>query len=250
MGENGSAVFGGWLMLPSPEIAEAVVRAGYDFVGVDSQHGAHDFRDILRLVQLIDVLGVPACVRVAPDELFRVGRLADFGVSSIVVAMCDTADLAERAVSLTRYQPRGIRSYGGQRYDMRPEAADLSSQGPDVYAMIETRLGVENLPEILSVPGIAGVHVGRGDLSLSYGIDFRAADGQAIMPVVASILETTKRHGLAAAIHVVDGGEAADFARMGFDQLLMSTDIALLRAAYARELGRARTSLGLPERDE
>jgi 2-keto-3-deoxy-L-rhamnonate aldolase RhmA len=229
------------MMLPSLETVEAIAHTGYDFVGFDMQHGAHDIRFALNALQLIDALGLPSLSRIQPIELSLIARLADFGISALVIAMCDGPDIVDEAVKAARYQPDGRRSYAGQRYGMRPEKADLSEEGPAIYAMIETERGLKEIEDILAVPGLAGVHVGRADLSLALGIDFRTGDGQkAILNAVSLILRATQAAGLHAAIHVGSGSEANSFLKMGFNHIVMPSDIALLREALARELNVAR----------
>jgi 2-keto-3-deoxy-L-rhamnonate aldolase RhmA len=229
------------MMLPSLETVEAIAHTGYDFVGFDMQHGAHDIRFALNALQLIDALGLPSLSRIQPIELSLIARLADFGISALVIAMCDGPDIVDEAVKAARYQPDGRRSYAGQRYGMRPEKADLSEAGPAIYAMIETERGLKEIEDILAVPGLAGVHVGRADLSLALGIDFRTGDGQrAILNAVSLILRATQAAGLLAAIHVGSGSEAKSFLKMGFNHIVMPSDIALLREALARELNVAR----------
>lgn len=235
------ASIGGWMMLPSLEIVETIARCGYDFVGFDLQHGAHDFRFALSAVQLIDVLGLPSLIRIQPAELFLMARMADYGVTGVVIAMCDNPKIAADAIAAARYQPAGVRSYAGQRYGMRHERENLADEGPEIYAMIETRGGLDNLAEILAVPGLAGVHVGRADLSLALGIDFRKDEDQAILGPVGRILEATRHSGLHAAIHVGSGEEARTFIEMGFDQIVLGADIALLRRAFSNALVAART---------
>jgi 2-keto-3-deoxy-L-rhamnonate aldolase RhmA len=224
------------MMLPVPEIAEAIVRAGYDFVGLDYQHGAHDYRTALQIIQLLDVVGVASYVRINPLELSAIARLADFGATGFVLAMCDGPAMVEAAVAAVRYQPDGTRSYAGQRYGLRAEPADLRLLTPELYPMIETRQAVDRIDEILAIPGVSGVHVGRADLSLSFGDEFRDGTSARVNLAVERVLDATRARGLHAAIHVRDGAEADAFARMGFDQLVLSSDIALLRMALAREL--------------
>ena len=110
--------FGAWSMLPSAEAIEALASSGADFVGVDGQHGAHGFRDVVDAIRLLDVLGVESLVRVSELELELIPRFLDFGASGVIVAMVDDAEVARRVVSLARYQPDGIRSYGGRRYGL------------------------------------------------------------------------------------------------------------------------------------
>jgi len=240
-GHTKSAMVGGWMMLPSLETVEAIARTGYDFVGFDMQHGAHDIRFALNALQLIDAIGLPSLSRIQPIELSLIARLADFGISALVIAMVEGPEIVQEAVRAARYQPHGRRSYAGQRYGMRPEMADLSKEGPAIYAMIETERGLKEIEDILSVPGLAGVHVGRADLSLALGIDFRTSGGQKeILNAVSLVLRAAKAADRHAAIHVGSGTEANSFLKMGFDHIVMPSDIALLREALARELNVAR----------
>ena len=48
------ALFGGWSMLANGEILESMAKGGVDFVGLDLQHGAFDFRAAAQGIQLGD----------------------------------------------------------------------------------------------------------------------------------------------------------------------------------------------------
>ena len=156
---NGGKIIrlGGWLALTEPLIVEAAGRAGFDWVGLDLQHGAWDLGSAIRGIQLLDLLHVPVLVRVADEELQLIPHLLDQGAAGIVLAMVSGPDHVAAAVSRARYQPEGRRSYGGQRYGLRAEAADVATIRPGIYAMVEGRAGVARMAEIAGVPGIAGV---------------------------------------------------------------------------------------------
>src|SRR5262245_17376572 len=113
------ASIGLWLSMPEPLVAEAAARARRDWVGLDLQHGAWGLGTAFRGIQLPDALGVPALVRVSEQELELIPRLLDHGAAGVVVAMASSAALAAEAVRRARYQPEGVRSFGGQRYGLR-----------------------------------------------------------------------------------------------------------------------------------
>src|SRR2546425_209607 len=161
--------FGGWVALPTLISVEALARAGMDFVTLDLQHGALDFHDAAAAIQLLDALGVESLVRVAAAELPSVSRFLDFGVSGVIVAVVESAASAAAAIDAARYQPDGIRSYGGQRYGLRAEPSKVRSIKPAIYAMIETAGGVDELDAIAATPGLAGLFVGPMDLALALG---------------------------------------------------------------------------------
>ena len=60
------------------------------------------------------------------------------------------------------------------------------AQCPFIVAMIESRLGVENLNDILSVKGLDAVLIGPYDLSASFGLtgQFENAEFQEIMAMI------------------------------------------------------------------
>ena len=68
--------------------------------------------------------------------------------------------------------------------------------------MIETKQAIENLDEIVSVPGVDVAYVGPADLSVSLG--FPAApyhEDPAYATPVAKVLEACQRHGVVPGFH-------------------------------------------------
>ena len=251
-------------MLPSPEATEALGRTGFDFVGVDCQHGAHGFRGAIEAVQLLDALGQEVLVRVSVLELELIPRYLDFGAAGVIVAMVNDVAAVEEAVALARYQPEGNRSYGGQRYGLHPEPADVRDVRPAVYVMLETAEALAEVDAIANVPGVSGLFVGPVDLALattdSAGVvaqlsgayarspgqsdDGLEAPTAAAMKVwregVERIRDAAHAAGVEAGTFATSGADAASWARAGFDRVVIASDIALLRSTLARELGAAR----------
>lgn len=230
--------FAGWLMLPEPLSVEAVARAGFDWIGIDLQHGSFDLGSAFRTIQLLDLLGMPALVRLSQDELPAIARLCDHGASGVIVAMVEGPDVVARAVADARYQPEGRRSYGAQRCGLRAEPRDVASVRPAVYAMIEDRRGLEHVEEIASVPGLAGLHIGPVDLGLGLGLGLVRGD-PAWRRAVERIRDVAHSVHLPVAIHAVSGRDGASWAADGFDDVVIASDITLLRGAMARELAAA-----------
>jgi len=230
---------GGWLSLSDPLVTEAAGRAGFDWVGIDLQHGAWDLGSAARGIQLLDLLDVPVLVRVMDEELQMIPHVLDHGASGIVLAMCDSPDTATAAVARARYQPEGLRSYGGQRYGMRAEPTDVTTLRPAIYPMIETRQGLERISDIASVPGIAGIHVGPVDLGLSLGLGHDRG-APAFSGALRRIVAATHAAGLPAAMHAVTTEQVPEIIALGFDELVLTADIALLRGAFETAIKGAR----------
>jgi 4-hydroxy-2-oxoheptanedioate aldolase len=262
--------FGGWSQLAQPVVIEALGKADVDFVGLDLQHGWFAFNEAASAIQLLDALGVPAYVRLSYLDLPLVPRVLDAGASGVIVAMVDDAATAARAVVASRYQPHGDRSYGGQRYGLRPEPPDVADVRPEVFVMIETKQALDAVEEIAAVEGLTGLFVGPVDLALALGAE-TGPSGALISTYVspsgpsagqggsvpAALLEAEARPwrqaldrvvaaahtaGLEAGMFAASGADAAYWGAAGFDRVSISSDVALLRAALDDAFRLARTA--------
>ena len=109
---NGDTTLGGWLATPSSVMAEATARAGFDYVCVDTQHGAIEYSDAVGLIQAILLGGSSPIVRVPWNEPGIIGKMLDAGAHGVIVPMVNSVEEARAAVAAGRYAPHGTRSYG------------------------------------------------------------------------------------------------------------------------------------------
>jgi 4-hydroxy-2-oxoheptanedioate aldolase len=236
----GRVRLGGWLAMPEPLVVEAAAKSGYDWIGLDLQHGAWDLGAAFRAIQLLDALGKSVTVRIHEEELPLIPRVLDHGASGIVLAMASSPETVAAALEHARYQPTASRSYGGQRYGMRPEPADLTELCPHIYPMIETRQALESITRIAAVPGVAGLHIGPTDLSLALSFGLNRTPpvyDNAIKAIVAAGHSV----GIPVTMHAVHRETIADVLKFGFDELVLTTDIELLRGAMLDQVTNARS---------
>jgi 4-hydroxy-2-oxoheptanedioate aldolase len=159
----------------------------------------------------------------------------------VIVATVDDAAMAERAVAATRYQPEGTRSYGGARFGLTNEPPDVGAVRPQVWPMIETAGGAASVEAIAAVPGVTGLLVGPADLSRAFGLPptHRAQDPR-WNETVGRVVEAARRRGIASCFTARDGEDARRWIDLGFDHVVVGSDIAHLRVALARENAIAR----------
>lgn len=231
------AKIGVWLAIPEPLVVEAAAKAKPDWIGLDLQHGGWDLGTAFRAIQLLDALGMLALVRVSEQELALMPRLFDHGASGVVIAMASSAALVEEAVRRARYQPEGVRSFGGQRYGMRAAPEKVSEIRPHVYPMIEDSRGVADISAISRVSGISGLHIGPVDLGLGLGA---GRDEPRYVDALMSIVDAGHSAGLPVTMHAVRPQEASRWIEMGFDELVLTSDIQLLRTAFEWGVGELR----------
>jgi 4-hydroxy-2-oxoheptanedioate aldolase len=172
---NGGAAVGGWVSGGGEFTLDLYRRAGYDYVGIDCQHTTLTEAAAAEIVRKTPP-GAPAnIVRVSKNDPSLIGKLADAGVDGVIIPMVDTAAEALQALQAVQYPPRGVRSFGPNRSDLRVDDLVALGDRVSIFAMIETTSGLENVEEICAVPGLAGVYVGPADLSIGLGLNPMAA---------------------------------------------------------------------------
>ena len=237
---DGSAL-GVWCSVASTVTAEAAARQGFDYVCVDTQHGAVEYQAAVGMFQAIELGGGTPITRVPWNEQGIIGKMLDAGAQGVIVPMVNTREQAEAVVRSCRYAPEGSRSFGPTVAAMRHDDY-VAWAGTSVAAipMIETTEALGNLDDIMSVPGVDAIYVGPADLSLSLGLKPRNNDGEAAFDdALTAILDACGRHGVVPGIHAsgVLTGKRLD---QGFRMITVANDLLALRSGLIAELEVAR----------
>ncbi|MCZ6560237.1 MAG: aldolase/citrate lyase family protein, partial [Gammaproteobacteria bacterium] len=154
---NNELTVGSWVTLGHPSIAEIMAGAGFDWLVIDAEHSVIELSDIQTLILAMDVHDCPAIVRVTSNDANQIKRVMDAGATGVMVPFVNNAADAEAAVRHTYYPPTGTRGVGlarAQGYGASFKSyLDWLSSSAVVIVMIEHRDAVENIDEILAVPG-------------------------------------------------------------------------------------------------
>ena len=237
-------IVGYWSVIDSPVSTEWLAHLGWDYIALDLQHGLIGYEGMVRGLTAIDAARGPVgLIRVEANDPTPIGRALDAGAAGVIVPLVDTAEEAAAAVAAAKYPPRGVRSYGPMRSQLRvgPTPAQADSETV-VLVMIETPGGLANVAEICSVEGVDGVYVGPSDLRLAVGgasttdasvdAEFEAA--------LTAVREAAASAGVTAGIHTASGELAAKRLAEGFTLATVASDLTHLKAASQAHLDAAR----------
>lgn len=216
---TGRSLFGAWLQIASPYGAEVAGMAGFDWIGIDTQHGLFGYETMLEMVRAASVAGTPVIVRVAANDGAQIGRVLDAGADGVIVPMVETREDAKRAAEACRYAPLGVRSWGPMRPALRTAGFSPASANEAVVCIpqVETVLGVENISAIVDTPGVDIVYVGPNDLAISAGLppDLRQSNPQHA-DLVARIVEACREKDIPVGTHVPTPDDCAEWSKRGF----------------------------------
>ncbi|MBD3230900.1 MAG: 2,4-dihydroxyhept-2-ene-1,7-dioic acid aldolase [Candidatus Lokiarchaeota archaeon] len=116
------------------------------------------------------------CMRVArlpTNDVTWIHRVLDAGADAIIVPMVNTKEEAQRAINAAKYPPQGERTFGYCRAnnygDKFNEYVQKANKNISIVLQIEHYKAIENIEDILSVPGIDATFIGPYDLSGSLG---------------------------------------------------------------------------------
>ncbi|WP_043284337.1 HpcH/HpaI aldolase family protein [Paraburkholderia oxyphila] len=239
--QGGTAV-GGWCGIPSALSAEAMARAGFDWVCIDMQHGCMDYATALEMIRAIDATPCQSIVRVPWNEPAMIGRVLDAGADGVIIPMIRTPADAQAAVDACRYPPEGRRSFGPMRVGLRDGASYFSEANGRVLVipMIETEDALAHVEAIAAIPGVGALFLGPYDMSVALGLPPRDNDGEAAFDhAVATIVAAAKKAGIGAAV-LSSATLFAQRAAQGFNMISTTVDLTALSQAARNDLAAAR----------
>ena len=177
-----------------------LANSGLDFILFDTQHSPVEVKQYNRALQATSGAQASPLVRVSANSADLICFALDIGARGIVVPMVNTKEEAEAMVRACKYSPEGDRSNAGVRgewgetKDYR-DYLDTVNRDLLIVPMIETQQAIDNIDEILSVPGIDVLLVGPSDLSIELNVplDYQSDTYQKGLDTIAA---ACKKHGV------------------------------------------------------
>jgi 4-hydroxy-2-oxoheptanedioate aldolase len=246
--KRGEPALGAWLSLPSVLSARIMSRLGFDWLVIDMEHSAQNPIMMGDMVAIIADAGTSApMVRVPYNSVEWFKWVLDAGAWGVIVPMVNTREEAERAVSWSRYPPIGTRSIGGAfaPYGFGitdwPTYARIANDEIIVAVQIESAQAMQNLDEILSVPGIDVAFVGPNDLHAQLGM-VPSTDGvePEFMAALDKIKAAAKKYNVTPGIFAGNSHTTTMRISQGFQFVCVVTDLSSMIEAASRNLQIAR----------
>jgi len=200
----GKPSVGTWICMGNPDVSEQLSMLGFDWLTFDLEHGSMTMPDVQRMMQAMSSSECVPLVRVPVNEPVYFKWVLDAGARGVVIPYVNSRQEAENAVRACKYPPEGARGCGPRRasryYSSLTEYVKNANDDILIVVMIETQTALDNIDEILAVPGIDAVFIGPTDLSLSLGV-FQQTDHPKFKSAIQRILEACGTHGVAPGIH-------------------------------------------------
>lgn len=232
----GAAVFS-W----SPNVIDAAVDAGLDYIRIDTEHAWRRDDTLEQLIRGAVLAGIVPIVRVDRDNPFLVRKALEIGAGGVIVPDVRSASEAQSVARAARFPPMGDRGLSRNCWSAgwgaipADDWIEWSNREPMVGVMIENNEALSSIESIASVDGIDFALFGPADYSMSLGLaapdagDKRIQD--AIMQTAAAFRSRQKHFSL------VVGNDPANiekYIRLGVDMLELGNDLDVVRSGWAR----------------
>lgn len=172
----GRKAYGLRLTFPSPELIDMLAPAKLDFIFLDCEHGILDMAGVENCCRAADLTGPTPVARIPDISTGTITQFLDRGIRGLIGPHIETKADARQLVDAALFGPAGHRSYGGARgtnYQSgikdAPAFMKACNESILIGAMMESRLAIDNLDDILSVPGIDYLMFGPADFAQDLG---------------------------------------------------------------------------------
>ena len=241
---QGRTLWGCWLGLPDPNVAEIAAGAGFDWLLIDHEHAPFELSDVMSHLRAIEPYPTAPLVRPVSADPSLLKKFLEMGAQTFVVPMICTPEQARACANAVYYPPKGLRGVGtslarAARWNQVEGYVHKANDEICLIVQAETTTALANLDAILEVEGVHGVVVGPSELAASMGKIGQGNDPE-LLDACVDAIRKIKAAGKIAGIltlseplieRCVEAG--TDFIGVAVDTLLIGN--AMRGAAAARK---------------
>lgn len=238
--KKSNITLGTFFQLGGRGVIECLARGGLDYVVIDTEHGYFSEESTEDYIIAAENLGLLPFVRIGDLRRPYILRMLDIGARGLIIPQIHNAEEVRGIVSYAKFPPVGKRGFCPTRtsgwgadewaHDLE-EYMRICNDRVKVLPQCETKEALENIDEIMSVPGVDGIFIGPYDLSIDLGVPGKM-DSPVLSDAIARILQACEKYGKASYIYAGSMEAAARWAEMGFDSIAYGMDAMVLGDSY------------------
>lgn len=233
-------MFGTFFEMGGRAAMEALGRANLDYVIIDTEHSCFSEESTADLILAAERHGLTPYVRIGDVRRPYVLRMLDIGAKGLIVPNIRSVEQVKELVSYAKFPPIGNRGFcpnrtSGWGYD--EWAKDVGSymekcnQICKVIPQCETKEALENIEEIVALPGVDGIFVGPFDLSVDMGIPLKL-DAPVMVDAIEKVVSVCKAYEKESFIFAGNMENAVKWTKLGYDNITYNFDIGVFIDAW------------------
>jgi 2-keto-3-deoxy-L-rhamnonate aldolase RhmA len=213
----------------------------YDYVEFTAEYAPFDMHDLDNLGRAFEVANLGGMIKIEQTQYtHQAMRAIGSGFQSVLFADIRNVEDAKAAVDAVRAETTmaaGARGRGRLGVGMRRDVGMVREGGQPVYVdalndvviaiMVEKKSCVDDLDNILSVPGLDMVQFGGSDYSMSIGKPAQHNDPE-VVAAEKKTIEMALKKGLHPRVELRDPGQAEKYLKMGVKHFCIGWDVRIL----------------------
>ena len=232
-----------------PSLVKTYRNAGFDFIFIEIEHALFSPERLSDFILCARDHDFPVVAKTGQLNRAKTARLLEAGVLGIQLPPTESLQDLEQLKSFMKYPPLGTRAsatgYGNSAYVKHTNKRQWYDQMNDEHiyrSPYQNAAGLENIDQIVSLPGLDICLVGTSDLSLDYGNpgDYKDKD---FRELVQKVFDAAEQNGAARGIPASDHDSVKYWIDHGVQFFECATELDMLRAGAAKtieDLHRAR----------
>ncbi len=231
---TGSAIYS-W----SPNMMEVAGYCGLDFMRIDTEHAWRRDTEIENLIRAAYLSGIVPIIRLDGSDANLPAKAFEIGAGGIIVTEIETVEAAEKLVANTKFPPVGKRGYSGNCWSAGWGAraggdwVAWSNQELLVGVMVENPETIDQVADIMAVPGIDFALFGPADYSMAFGHGKPLKSDERVTVALQKTIAAAKAAGKHVMYNPGTSQDAIDrAAQMGVTMIEVGNDLGVARSAW------------------
>lgn len=227
-------LLGTFLKTPTGHASEILGHAGFDFTVLDAEHAPFGRLEIDTLMMASRAANIAAIVRVASPTADAMLAALDCGAAGVLVPHVASVEKAQQLVDACRYRA------GHRGFSNSPRAGNYGALGlwdhvdigdkiTTAIAMIEDAEALDVIDDIVKVPGLDGVFIGRGDLTVA--MQASGPNDDKIREATTRITQAARAADLTVCAMSAGGEDGEWLKSLGVTAHIIGSDQGLMRQA-------------------
>ena len=238
----GQPTVGTHILSAWPTLVELIGHSRqYDYVEFTAEYAPFTMHDLDNLGRAFELCEMSGMIKIEQTQYtHQAMRAIGSGFQSVLFADIRSVEDAKAAVDAVRAETTmaaGARGRGRLGVGMRRDVGTVRTGGTPAYVdalneiviaiMVEKKSCVDDLENVLAVPGIDMVQFGGSDFSMSIGKTGQHADPE-VVAAEAKTIKTALKMGLHPRVELRDPSAAAKYLDMGVKHFCIGWDVRIL----------------------
>jgi 4-hydroxy-2-oxoheptanedioate aldolase len=243
---EGKCVYGTHVIsFMNPTAAALAAEMELDFAFICTEHIPLDRTEVGLMCRYYSARGISPIVRVPSPDPIAIATMLDGGADGIVVPYVETRAEVQEIVAAVKCRPikgkllRDAMEGRAEFPEKTRKFLERFNRNQYVIIGVESVPAIENLEQLITVPGVDGVFLGPHDITTSMGIP-EEYENPRFLDAIESVVRRCRQHSIGVGLHYqllkLPDRVLQRLLAAGMNWLINAADVIIMREAMNSQL--------------